>query len=489
MTEGVMTHQRGEARHSSDISQDGGVQSRSVALGFDVRQSVGIPRRWADAALAGFLQGAPRTGMGVVRRWGHTNFLSLQDVREYNGSPTPTRNFDLADKGTSRAPQGARRAIGALVTTRLDEHRRLLKEIEDVARNEQSMKPSALAGAHQLLHCPEVLRRAGPDATDDQLGQAAHDALKAALATLPTRDQWIGEAILAAAGYEGETVDQRKATLERAHGISENTYKRRRKKILDRIVHYLNRQDQADIPRGQRAFDKHRKALSAVEMVVSDAIELNYACRVYQFTALLNEKIAAGVFGSSSLEPGNEDILLEMLYERHIELILSAGYCFDDEPYSMHTHIRANLPAETIERFVKALTLIFDELPFDSDNRVLICGDCLAPRADLRYMRKAHSQRLELWSLLFRPKLWETNLNPVIAGCGRIASDARLDLSMVVPTTMESRLRQITPILGHYYGVRETATVFSDNNESLSDQFERYLAAEASRGAVLHVVN
>jgi hypothetical protein len=73
MTEGVVPHQRGEARHSSGISQDGGVQSRSMALGLHVRQTVGIPRRWADAALAGFLQGASSTWMGVVGGRGHAD--------------------------------------------------------------------------------------------------------------------------------------------------------------------------------------------------------------------------------------------------------------------------------------------------------------------------------------------------------------------------------------------------------------------------------
>ncbi len=59
-TDGVVTHQRSEARQSLSISQDGGVQSRSVALGLDVRQTVGVPRHWTDAAVAGFLQGASR---------------------------------------------------------------------------------------------------------------------------------------------------------------------------------------------------------------------------------------------------------------------------------------------------------------------------------------------------------------------------------------------------------------------------------------------
>jgi hypothetical protein len=66
--DGIPPHQLGEARDTPSIGEDGGVQSRSAALGLHVRQAVGITSSRTDSAVTCFLEGT--TLAGVVGR-GH----------------------------------------------------------------------------------------------------------------------------------------------------------------------------------------------------------------------------------------------------------------------------------------------------------------------------------------------------------------------------------------------------------------------------------
>ena len=54
------------------VSEDGGVQSRSVTLGIYVRQTVGITSNRTDVAASLFLEQAPFTSVVMVGRWGHS---------------------------------------------------------------------------------------------------------------------------------------------------------------------------------------------------------------------------------------------------------------------------------------------------------------------------------------------------------------------------------------------------------------------------------
>jgi hypothetical protein len=389
----------------------------------------------------------------------------------------------LADKGTSRSDKGAHGADdGALNTALLDDREQLLREIEETARIEQSMKPAALARADHLLGCPEVLRRAGSKPTVDHLQQVAHDALKAALDTLPIRDRWIGEAILAASGYEGETVDQRKLTLDQAHEINGSTFKKRRKVILERIVDYLLKPEDSIEQSGQRAFDEHQKALKAIEWVALDANALEYACRAYLFANALDDTLATATNGPSPLQPGDEDILLDMLYDCHMDLIASAGYCFDDEPYS-NKDIRANLPARVIEHVERKLAIVFEMLPLDfGQERAYICRDYLAPVADLAHTREVKAERRSRWSyffdLLHLKSEVETHLITVMTECAFIAMFTEEALNINIPVIHESRLPQLSQILASYYGVRSTTVVFNGDDDSMSlhDHLKRYMS-------------
>jgi hypothetical protein len=342
----------------------------------------------------------------------------------------------------------------------------LLDEIEEVGRNEQSMKPSALAGAYALLQCPEVLRRAGPEATDDQRRQAAHDALKAALATLPLRDQLIGEAILAAPEYEGQNVDQRKRSLEETHGISESAFKRRRKTILERIVEHLIRRDDHSDPDSHLTLDDYRKALRAIERVLLDATELAYACRAHQFVRTLDQKLTTTDWPSAFRRADHKTTILNVLYRRHMDLIVSAGHCFDDQPYSVRKNIISNLPPASISDFVRPLARTFDALPFSrSYERVDICRDYFAPVADLHKRRNARGGDQALWAIRFnqiQSTNPDTHLDAAISGYKSITWAAREWFKMRVLASSEFRLRQIGEIVANYYGVQPTSVVYGD---------------------------
>jgi hypothetical protein len=361
------------------------------------------------------------------------------------------------------------------------------KEIEEVARNEQSITPSALTEAHELLRCSEVIRRVGLEATLAERRQAAHDALIAALASLSKRDRLIGEAILAHGDYEGNTVDQRKRILDTAHGISERTFTRRRPTVLERIVDFLMRPDDFDPRDGHTTLELHLQAVGAIGLVVTDALALAVTCRAYQFVSDLTNALDDAHYSPPTFhtEPARE--LLPSLYARHMMLIVSAGYCFDSQPYSYRDLLANNLPRESLADIAAPLAPIFAALPFsDPDDRLEICQAHFAPMPHLVSQRYWRQKRKETWEQAFYDRFPEddddwrdaTHLDSLYPATATLAGAARGWFGI------EGRLRPepaAAMVASHYRAsldavvyAREEASDGSDVGASLREHFAHY---------------
>lgn len=99
-----------------------------------------------------------------------------------------------------------------------------------------------LAGYDEILSLPRVRDRAG-GATDRSTRAAAAEALlREAVATLGdigSTDRLIAEAMLATTEEYSGNVASRRATLAQLHGVSDDTYRRNQKRVLRKIVSYL----------------------------------------------------------------------------------------------------------------------------------------------------------------------------------------------------------------------------------------------------------
>lgn len=305
----------------------------------------------------------------------------------------------MTEQDTSRPKDGPFAADSQVTDV---DRRRLRIEIERIGRNEKSMIASALADAPELLRCPQVSCRVKPDdANNARRQEMAHEALKAALASLPLRDQWIGEAILAAPPYEGENVEQRKDRLDKDHGITGKAFKTRRPYVVGLIVEFLMRDDSEESDPSGVGSD--HEALQAIEVVLVDATDLAYACHAYQFVCALDHALDRAKYWPSMFRRGNKTALLAAIYTSHMDLVISAGYCIDDQPYSLLRKGRlSNLPPESISSLRGPLRLIFGALPFASSyERADICREHLAPITDPLAERKRRDSHQALWTERF----------------------------------------------------------------------------------------
>lgn len=124
----------------------------------------------------------------------------------------------------------------------------LYGELGEIGRKQKSLEPTGLLSYEEVLSCPEVTRRSGPEATQFDLARHARQALLDAVASITDqRDNLIAEAALCTTElFIGKDVNQRKALL-RKNGISSDMYKERRPYVLGCIINFL-RSDAPDIP-------------------------------------------------------------------------------------------------------------------------------------------------------------------------------------------------------------------------------------------------
>ncbi len=184
----------------------------------------------------------------------------------------------------------------------------LYLELGDIGTKEKSIEPPALEKekyAH-LLRCREVQRRVRPGASITQLAQQASLALKDAISNIPgPTNKLVAEAVLGATDqFEGLLIKQRKEIVAKhPNGCSEESYKRRRKRVLLDIIRFLERQT-LDVPilsapYGPTVTETETNTAdrdpvdSALWALAANASQLHYAGLASFFVSKFSSKLAA----------------------------------------------------------------------------------------------------------------------------------------------------------------------------------------------------
>jgi hypothetical protein len=344
----------------------------------------------------------------------------------------------------------------------------LRRELEQIGRNERSIKPGALAHAYCLHSCPATMRRVTTQATTYELLEAAHQAILDALNSLSTPDRLIGEAILASTPeYEGKSVDQRKRLLDEHHGIGENLFKRRRPHVLDAIVAYLSPTQIATATTDGPSRRHYQVALRDIRQVLLDGRRLADICRGCMFVRALNRALTTNNTWPPGLQPGNEKILLDAVYEQHMNLVVSGGYCFDDAPYSQRARIDANLPAIAITEIANALDRIYSCLPIEARYRRVFCEGYFGSIADLYEERVWQKGHRILWGTNLR--LTPKQSDDITSGYGQLADVAREYLNMRVRQKERDAItRETSEVLARYYGISPDSPLNFGSNDASS---------------------
>lgn len=271
---------------------------------------------------------------------------------------------DLAEPGRF----GANGAAGSYTSEEL-----LLQELGDVGRNDKSIQPSALERHRILLDCPAVESRVTPNASDADRARVTEQAIRDAIAALPTPlERLVGKAILGVGDkFEGFTVNERIRTLDELKtGCTPDTFKRRRPKVLKQIAKYL---EQPHVRPGTRLITlaSHQTVIKSVECVTTDVMRLSYYLQAYRLVLLLDEKLA-----EVKDPPYNQDrsALTGEIYKVYLDLVLSAGYCFARQPYSQRSTLEANLAPSLLTHFSSLIDVVLNEMPFDTNLRNAICS-------------------------------------------------------------------------------------------------------------------
>jgi hypothetical protein len=345
------------------------------------------------------------------------------------------------------------------------------EELEEIGRIERSIQPSALVAYTTLLNCQEVRRRVGHRPTETELTQAAHMALQDAIKALPTaRDRLIAEAVMAATPeYEGHNVDERKRILdERADGCSVNVYKRRRPQILEYITKYLMPRKPE---RSESASDitGYTESLENLKCLVVDTARLRHHFIAYLFTTMLNTQPRNN---NPSTMQHHQRSINDALYKVYVELILSAGYCLDDAPYSDQTKMLANLPPVVLSEVSKMIEQVFALMPYDSSTRKVLCENRYGRLLGLaRYRNRLAVLWTALWNPWTQENLQSNHADIVVTACNQLLLLGRESLKIYVdnvPLTDEIR-----GAVAAYYGLTPSATIVND--ESLQERLEQFI--------------
>jgi hypothetical protein len=358
----------------------------------------------------------------------------------------------------------------------------LLTDLEDIGRNERSITPTALGAHHMLLNCPQVLSRVGGNPTDAQLQKAAHAALKNAIATLPTRsDRLIAQAILGATkDFEGKIVDERKQFLEDNYSITKSTYKRRRLKVLTFLVDYLM-SDDADVSLQGGDLAAYTSSLHNLGCLLQDVAQLSYIFSAYEFIKAFDKQLYAS---PKSPQPSRRHncVLTDSLYEAYLELILSAGYCLHEAPYSCRAQLLTHIPVAFLSETEGRLEQIFDFMPFHSDNINLICQNRYSRIKDLLVYRRTQQAFKSLWKPWARAKLTfdsSTDISDEIV-------DIQFHCYKLLDLALESLnyhfsdgeyVDNIIGIVADYYGLEPSSQIL--DGQSLSDHCLPYLQKQS----------
>jgi hypothetical protein len=259
---------------------------------------------------------------------------------------------DLAGHGGSRASQGPPTTEHGDSSAR--SNLALRQALEEIGRNERSIKPAALRAYSALIACGEVKRRMRFQSHADP-SEVAHEALIDAIKSLPTeRDQLIGQAVLAAsADFEGDDVNTRKRTLDERHNITENVYKRYRPKVLDSIIECLDRAlSEPDV--SLEPLTTYYEALDEVSCIMMDVVRLSDAVRAGLFVSKFNTALHKHNLWQPST-PADRHLLTDAILNAHVELVCSTVYCFGDRSYSRRTALDKVLNPELIAELSRHL--------------------------------------------------------------------------------------------------------------------------------------
>ncbi len=397
--------------------------------------------------------------------------------RPQNHDEDIAHKADLAVLGASRADQGALGANDPLLD---GERQLLLKELEAIGRVQRSMKPAALEACTTLLGCPQVLARVSHEPTSGQLLDAAHAALKAAIAAAQTKDdQLVAQAILAATDeFAGKIVDERKRLLDETYGISLDTFRRRRPVVLKTLVAYLTDPGAAEsTPR----LTEYRQALRDITCLAEDAARLSSEWRGYLFICKFNQELTHADCWPHTFSAKASWMVTDALYKPTLDLMLTAAYCFDNAPYSQRARIAKSLPAEVLTVFPEAVEEIWACGPLGHHDRADVCKKHLEPTTALSHYRKQRVIWHGLWDMGAKALRFGLDPEPepyiatIISACRKITWTAYDWFGIKMP---HGHLEwQTGRMVASYYGVDASATICQDthSNENISLQhYVRY---------------
>jgi hypothetical protein len=383
-----------------------------------------------------------------------------------NRNVTDARKGDLAGQGTSRVKQDKSQAD----IDQTLERRSLIEELEDIGRNQRSMEPAALGGYPYLLGCSAVLSRVRQGLTKEQ---AAHDALKDAIAALPTPDdRLIGQAILAADKFVGDEVNTRKRTLDEDHGIDENRYKRRRPKILSLLAGYLE-------PETGRTDDMadYTASIRDLTCLFTDVAHLSYCCVAYTFVLDFDKQLNEASASDSQRLRRHRHSITDGIYKAYLELVWSAGYCLDEAPYSGRTRIATALPDDVLPHIATLLDHIFELMPFSTRQRAAFCLNRYNSPSLFDYRNSLGIYRSYLWTpwerehLDFIPNLYSSAI-PIYIRCRELLLNVFHTLNIRLDRAPEF-MEAFVAAVANYYGVELSTYIF--NGKSLDDYCKGYI--------------
>jgi hypothetical protein len=384
-----------------------------------------------------------------------------------NGDVADAHKGDLARQGTSRGKQGKSQAHDDEIAPDL---KPLLKELEKIGRIRRSIEPSALGGFPNLLGCSAVLNRVRPGVIKEQ---AAHDALKAAIAALPTPDdRLIGQAILAADKFVGDDVNTRKRTLDEDHGIDGNRYKLRRPHILRLLVEYLafETSHTGDI-------DSYTAAVRDLTCLFTDVARLGYCCIAYNFVIDFDKQLHDASASDSQRLRCHRRSIVDAIYDAYLELVWSAGYCLDEAPYSRRTRIANALPAEVLPQITTLLDRIFELLPFESRHRAALCQNRYSPPSLFDHRNWLGVYRGSFWKpwekhhLDFTPNL-QSSAIPIYVRCRELLQYVFRTLNIRLDGDDLGFMEASAEAVANYYGVELSAYTFE--GKTLDDYYRDY---------------
>jgi hypothetical protein len=205
----------------------------------------------------------------------------------------------------------------------------LYKVLGTIGVKQQSLDPVGLLGYDLLLHCPEVERRVGPDATDLERAGAARDAILAAVKSIedPTRRLIAEAALCTRPPFIEKLVRDRKKDLP---GISNKLYGEERPGAVGFVFGYLSRKDErvAPSPLEPPALnDTSSEQLTYnIFCIKRDALELFCTGMAMLFIADNQVKRAAGVVGVPKVNSRVMDTGPKPLFDALLAFIDTSKY-------------------------------------------------------------------------------------------------------------------------------------------------------------------